>query len=131
MSSKLSIALLNLSALAASAPALSGVPVRLSGRTAADSELQRDILQNIVVFGSAFNCAAPSQVRISVVDPASIPQGADYLAPSRRATYEEWDAEFCGKTHRFFVSFWPDPAGGSFLAVQYPYPAGAPAGVTW
>lgn len=46
---------------------------------------------------------------------------------SLRTAYEEWDADFCGKTHRFFVTYWPDPAGGSFLSVGYPYPPGAPS----
>ena len=58
----------------------------------------------------------------------SVPASADYRAPSQNAGYEEWKANFCGKTENFFISYWPDPNGGSFLKVTYPYPDGAPRG---
>ena len=105
--------ILAVSALAISTPLAAGVPVELTGNSAADDALQNDILQNITNFGAAFDCAAPSTVRASVLNAAMISLGAPYRAPSLRASYEEWDAIFCGKTYRFFVSFWPDPQGGS------------------
>lgn len=127
---KLRIVLLALSALATTTSVSAGVPVELTGHTAADDALQNDILQNITNFGLAFDCAAPSKVRASVLNAAMISSNAPYHAPSLRASYEEWDAIFCGKTYRFFVSFWPDPQGGSFLSVTYPYPAGAPSAIS-
>ena len=113
----------------APSPSFAAVPVRLTGNTAADSTLQRDIVQTITYYGAAFDCAAPNEIRASILNSAMIPSDADYRAPSLRASYEEWDATFCGKTHRFLVSYWPDPQGGSFLKVTYPYPEGAPSAI--
>lgn len=130
MYSKLKIILFAVSALAVPVSLSARVPVELTGNTAADDALQNDILQNIANFGPAFDCAAPSKVRASILNASMISSDAPYRAPSLNASYEEWDAMFCGKTYRFFVSFWPDPQGGSFLSVRYPYPAGAPSAIS-
>lgn len=106
------------------APVSAGVPVELTGHSAADTVLQKDILQTITYYGAAFDCAAPSKVRAIMLNAAKVP--APLRKPSLNASYEEWRATFCGKEYRFFVAFWPDPAGGSFLSVDYPYPAVAP-----
>jgi len=127
---RLPFGLLAILALPVSYSVAAGVPVELSGNTAADNTLQHDVLQNITYYGAAFQCPAPSKVRASMLNASMIPSDADYRAPSLRASYEEWDATFCGKTYRFFVKFWPDPQGGSFLTVTYPYPAGAPSAVS-
>lgn len=129
MNFKLPMMLLTACALIAPARLLAAVPVELTGNTAADDTLRRDIVQTITYYGSAFDCPAPSKVRASTLNAAMISSDAPYRAPSLNADYEEWDATFCGKTYRFFVSFWPDPQGGSFLSVQYPYPAGAPSAI--
>lgn len=127
---KLPVVLWGLCLIAVPVPSAAAVPVLLTGNTAANDTLQVDILQNITLFGDAFDCPAPSKVRISRLNAAMISSSAPYRAPSLNASYEEWDATFCGKTQRFFVSFWPDPQGGSFLSVQYPYPAGAPSAIS-
>jgi hypothetical protein len=98
--------------------------VRLTGRSAADDELQTDIVRTITLYGSAFHCPAPSVIAADLLNAASVPVRLRPDSPD--ASFEEWDATFCGKKQRFFVSFWPDPKGGSFLSVQYPYPADAP-----
>jgi hypothetical protein len=122
--------LLAISAFAISAAASAGVQVVLAGETGADNTLQHDILQSITYYGAAFQCPAPSRVRTSILNASMIPSDANYRAPSLKASYEEWDATFCGKSYRFFVSFWPDPQGGSFLSVTYPYPASAPSAIS-
>jgi len=104
------------------------VGVRVTGASQADGELLKDILQNVTMFGDAFNCPAPSVVEMSIIPASRIPASADYRASSEHAAYEEWDANFCGKTEPFFISFWPDPKGGSFINVIYPYPDAAPRG---
>jgi len=124
------LSLVALSASAMSAAAFAAVPVQLAGHTAANDTLQHDIIQTITQYGGAFDCPAPSRVRASMLNAAMISSDAGYAAPSISASYEEWDATFCGKAHRFFVKFWPDPQGGSFLSVEYPYPPGAPAAIT-
>lgn len=117
-----------ISTVLAAAPVPSaGVPVLVTGQSTADAVLQRDIVQTINYYGVAFDCPAPSSIRASVLNAAMIPSDADYRAPSLRASYEQWNAIFCGKNHRFLVRFWPDPKGGSFLVVTYPYPPGAPS----
>ena len=120
--------LVALCGIATSAPLAAGVPVHLTGNSAADDTLQKDILQTITYHGAAFNCPAPSEVRATMLNASMIP--SSLRQPSLGASYEEWDATFCGKAHRFFVSFWPDPQGGSFLSVTYPYPAGAPSAIS-
>lgn len=127
MPAKLPVALLALVALALPEPLPAAVPVRLTGNSAADEVLQKDILQTITYYGTAFNCPAPSEVRANMLNSSMIP--SSLRKPSLRASYEEWDAIFCGKTYRFFVTFWPDPQGGSFLGVTHPYPPGAPTAV--
>ena len=129
MAAKLLKVMLAVAAGAVSAPLAAGVPVELTGNTGADDVLQKDILQTITYYGAAFGCPAPSKVRASVLNAAMVPTDASYAMHSLRAAYEEWDAVFCGKGYRFFVSYAPDPNGGSFLAVQYPYPAGAPSAI--
>ena len=120
--------LLALAAVFAPAPLSAAVPVQLTGNSAADDTLQKDILQTVTYYGAAFNCPAPSSVRASMLNSSMVPPSL--RKPSLKASYEEWDAVFCGKTYRFFVSFWPDPEGGSFLAVSYPYPPGAPSAIS-
>jgi hypothetical protein len=127
---QLPVRLLAVSVLAIAAPISAGVPVELTGETAADGTLQHDILQTITLYGAAFKCPAPSRVRASMLNASMIPSDAAYSAPSLAASYEEWDANFCGKDHRFFVKFWPDAQGGSFMSVSYPYPAGAPSAIS-
>ena len=127
MFAKLPIALLAFAAFTVPAPLTAGVPVHLTGNSAADDTLQKDILQTITHYGAAFNCPAPSNVRANMLNSSMVPPSL--RKPSLRASYEEWDAIFCGKTYRFFVTFWPDPQGGSFLSVTYPYPPGAPAAI--
>lgn len=105
-------------------PAAAAVPVHITGNTTADDVLIKDIVQTITYYGDAFHCASPSDIRVSMLNSSMIP--AALRKPSLNTSYEEWDAIFCGKTHAFFVTHWPDPAGGSFLAVTYPYPVGAP-----
>ena len=117
--------LLVLALLAAAGPLSAGVPVRVTGNTGADDLLTKDIVQTIANFGDTFDCPAPSEIRTSQLNASMVPSGL--RKPSLRAAYEEWDADFCGKTERFFIIYWPDPAGGSFLTVTYPYPAGAPS----
>lgn len=102
------------------------VPVRLTGHTGADAVLQKDIVQQITYFGLAFDCPAPTEIRASALNASMIAPGSSFAINAPNVAYEKWDAEFCGKTERFFVAFWPDPAGGSFLSVTHPYPAGAP-----
>ena len=130
MQSKLRVMLWCLCLPAVPGASVAAVPVQLTGNSAANDTLQADIVQNITKFGAAFDCPAPSKIRASMLNAAMISSSAAYRAPSLNAAYEEWDATFCGKTHRFFVSFWPDPQGGSFLSVQYPYPPGAPSAIT-
>lgn len=130
MKPRLTLGLVAVFWLSMSQPVTAGVAVELTGNTAADNTLQRDILQNITFYGAAFQCPAPTRVRASMLNASMIPSDADYRAPSLKASYEEWDATFCGKTYRFFVKFWPDPQGGSFLSVTYPYPAGAPSAIS-
>ena len=109
----------------AAGPLSAGVPVHVTGNTGADGVLAKDIVQTITYFGDSFNCPAPSEIRTSQLNASMVPSGL--RKPSLRAAYEEWDANFCGKIERFFITYWPDPAGGSFLSVTYPYPAGAPS----
>jgi hypothetical protein len=116
------------SAALASTAVAAPVPVRLTGMSQADEALRKDILQNVTMFGVAFDCPAPSEVQTSIITAARIPSAANYRAPSDKASYEEWKANFCGRTESFLISFWPDPNGGSFLNVTYPYPEGAPRG---
>ena len=130
MSSRLLKVMLAMAAGALSAPLAAGVPVELTGNSGADNVLQKDILQTITYYGAAFGCPAPSKVRASALNAAMVPSDASYAMHSLRAAYEEWDAVFCGKSYRFFVSYAPDPNGGSFLSVQYPYPAGAPSAIS-
>jgi len=120
--------LLAAAAALASSAAAAPVQVRVTGTTNADSVLMKDILQHVALFGAAFNCPAPSAVQTSVIAPSRIATSAEYRAPSDHAFYEEWKADFCGKQQDFFITHWPDPNGGSFLKVSYPYPAGAPHG---
>lgn len=114
-----------LALLAAAGPLSAGVPVRVTGNTGADDLLTKDIVQTITYFGDTFDCPAPSEIRTSQLNASMVPSGLRKAA--LRAVYEEWDADFCGKTERFFITYWPDPAGGSFLSVTYPYPATAPS----
>ncbi|WP_309602002.1 hypothetical protein, partial [Sphingomonas sp.] len=114
-----------LALLAAAGPLSAGVPVRVTGNTGADDLLTKDIVQTITYFGDTFDCPAPSEIRTSQLNASMVPSGLRKAA--LRAAYEEWDADFCGKTERFFITYWPDPAGGSFLSVTYPYPATAPS----
>ena len=115
-------------ALAAGSPPLhAAVPVRLTGHTGADDVLQKDIVQTVANYGAAFGCPAPTEIRTSMLNASMVPDSL--RKPSLVTAYEEWDADFCGKTHRFFVSYWPDPEGGSFLSVSYPYPVGAPGAI--
>jgi hypothetical protein len=90
--------------------------------------LQKDILQTITLYGAVFDCPAPSAVRASELNSSAVP--SSLRKEALNTSYEEWDATFCSKTARFFVTFWPDPKGGSFLSVQYPYPAGAPSAIS-
>ena len=101
--------------------------VHLTGRSAADDQLQHDIVQQVSLLGGT-ECEAPSEIRASVIHPSRIPSTAEYRAPSDNASYEEWDANFCGKLSPVLVTFWPDPNGGSFIVVTYPYPEDAPRG---
>ncbi len=109
------------------AQAAEPVAVHLGGRTAADDELQTGILKTIALYGAAFGCAAPSQVKVAPLNASAISPNASFYSPALGSAYEEWDATFCGKTHRFLVTFAPDPKGGSFLSVAYPYPGDAPS----
>ncbi|GAA3904888.1 hypothetical protein GCM10022276_24370 [Sphingomonas limnosediminicola] len=112
----------------ASSAGTAGVPVRVVGHSNADGELLKDILQNVTYFGAAFDCPAPSVIQTSVISPSRVPRSADYRVDSDQAGYEDWKANFCGKTEDFLIAFWPDPNGGSFIKVTYPYPDGAPHG---
>jgi hypothetical protein len=114
-------------ALASSAGA-APTQVRVSGTSNADGTLIHDIVQHITLFGAAFHCPAPSSIEPSVISRSSIPASADYRVESDQAGYEDWKADFCGKTEEFLVTYWPDPNGGSFLKVTHPYPIGAPHG---
>lgn len=125
MIAKLSALPLCLAALAVVAPLPAAVPVHLTGNSAADETLRKDIVQTITYFGSALDCPAPSEIRATMLNSSMIP--SSLRKPSLNTAYEQWEATFCGKKHKFFVSFWPDPAGGSFLSVQHPYPANAPS----
>jgi hypothetical protein len=113
--------------LSASATA-SSVQVRITGTTRANKVLVADVLRHISVFGPKFNCLAPTTIETSAIAPWRIATSAAYRAPSEHAFYEEWIADFCGSSQNFLVSYWPDPNGGSFLKVTYPYPAAAPHG---
>ena len=104
------------------------VPIHITGTSNADGELLQDIVQNVTNFGAAFDCPAPSTIRTSIISPSRIPASAEYRVPSPDAGYEEWKADFCGQTEAFLISFWPDPNGGSFIKISYPYPDGAPHG---
>lgn len=123
------VRLLAVMSFAACATLSSATPIRVKveGRSAADRILQTDILHTITLYGALWDCPAPTSVRVSKLNSSMIPP--TLRKPSLEAAYEEWNALFCGKRQRFFVSFWPDPAGGSMLSVQYPYPTGAPTGV--
>jgi len=104
------------------------VPVRIVGNTNADGELLQDIMQNVVNFGGAFDCPAPSLIQASVIPPGRIPASADYRAASSQASYEEWKANYCGRSETLLITYWPDPNGGTFIKLIYPYPEDAPHG---
>ena len=112
----------------ASSAGAAPVQVQVTGTSNADGTLIQDIVRHIALFGPAFKCSAPSSLEPSVIPRSSIPASADYKADSDLAGYEDWKADFCGKTAEFLVTYWPDPNGGSFLKVTYPYPTGAPHG---
>jgi hypothetical protein len=123
MTAKLPMSMLFLFALAP-APLSAQVPVRLTGHSAADDTLQTDIVKTIALYGGAFHCPAPSEITASMLDSSMIPSAL--RKPSPNASYEHWDATFCAKHYNFFVTFFPDPNGGSFLSVSYPNPATVP-----
>jgi hypothetical protein len=123
MTAKLPMPLLLLFALT-SAPLSAQVPVHLTGYSAADEALLNDIVKTIALYGDAFHCPAPSEIAASMLNSSMIPQ--PLRKPSLNTSYEHWDVTFCTKHYDFFVTFFPDPKGGSFLAVEYPYPASAP-----
>jgi hypothetical protein len=106
------------------APLVAQVPVHLTGHSAADDTLQNDIVKTIALYGDAFHCPAPSEITASMLNSSMIP--SSLRKPSLNTSYEHWDATFCAKHYSFFVTFFPDPNGGSFLSVAYPYPTTAP-----
>jgi hypothetical protein len=123
MTAKLPTLLLFLFALTPG-PLSAQVPVRLTGHSAADDTLQTDIVKTIALYGGAFHCPPPSEITASMLNSSMIP--SSLRKPSLSASYEHWDATFCTKHYSFFVTFFPDPNGGSFLSVSYPYPTNAP-----
>ena len=123
MTAKAPLLLLSLLTLTP-APSSAQVAVHLTGHSAADDTLQNDIVKTIALYGAAFDCPAPSEITASMLNSSMIP--TSLRKPSLNTSYERWDATFCAKRYSFFVTFYPDPNGGSFLGVQYPYPPNAP-----
>jgi hypothetical protein len=130
MISRLLIALVVVGTGTSALAAERSVPVAMSGRTAASGELRHDILKTIALYGTAFGCPAPSEVRIEPLNSSMVSPNASYHSKLLGTSYEEWDARFCGETYRFLVKFAPDPEGGSFLSVTYPYPSDAPSAIS-
>jgi hypothetical protein len=127
MASKLPIVLLATFAFGTSIQATAAGPIRFIGTTTARGELRNDVVQLIVPFGGA-DCPMPSEVRTGILNSSMISPNASYYSPALGTTYERWDARFCGKVERFLIKFLPDPQGGTFLSLEYPYPADAPSG---
>lgn len=127
MASKLPIVLLATFAIGTSMQATAAEPIKFTGTTSAHGELRRDVLQLIVPFGGA-DCPMPSEIRTGMLNASMISPNASFYSPALGTTYERWDAKFCGKVERFLIKFLPDPQGGTFLSVEYPYPADAPSG---
>lgn len=127
MASKLPIVLLATLAFGTSMQAAAAEPIKFIGTTSAHGELRRDVLQLIVPFGGA-DCPMPSEIRTGMLNASMISPNASFYSPALGTTYERWEVKFCGKIERFLVKFLPDPQGGTFLSVGYPYPADAPSG---
>lgn len=127
MASKLSIVLLATFAFGTSMQSNAAQPIKFTGTTSAQGELRRDVLQLIVPFGGA-DCPMPSEIRTGMLNASMISPNASYYSPALGTTYERWDVKFCRKVERFLIKFLPDPQGGTFLSLVYPYPADAPSG---
>ncbi len=128
MASKLANLLLATLAAGFSMPVTAAEPIKFLGTTGAHGELRRDALRLIVPFGG-YECPSPSEIRTAILNSSMISRNASYYSPVLGTVYERWEAKFCGKTERFMVKFIPDPKGGTFVVVDYPYPAGAPTGM--
>lgn len=106
----------------APAPAQS---VHLSGETAVDDVLARDIMRTIrLVAESRENCATISSVETAVLG-GYRPSDARYRVADE-ATYERWAVSLCGRTVPFLISYWPAPQGGMMFNVGHPAPVDMP-----
>lgn len=112
-------------ALSASAVA-TPQPVRISGTTTARGELLKDVVNNIIQFAPAYDCTIASSIQADRIDSVRIPPRASFRVSGLDVTYEEWVADFCGQSVAFMVKLQPDPAGGTSILIDYPYPADAP-----
>lgn len=103
-------------------------PVRFIGNSTAHGELRRDVLELVIAFGET-DCPMPSEIRTGILNPSRVSPNASYYSPVPNTIYERWDAKFCGKMERFLVKLAPDPKGGTFVGLEYPYPPDAPSGM--
>jgi hypothetical protein len=113
-------------ALAISSPA-SATRVQFTGESTADETLTVDTLRHIALFGSRFSCPSVDAVEAQIL-PKSFVLPAKYVpVGSSAATYERWNATFCGKVVPLLIAFWPASSGGMLFQVSYPYPDTAAA----
>lgn len=126
MASKLYIVLLATVAFGTAMKAAAAAPIKFIGTTTAHGELRKDVLQLILPFGGS-DCPMPSETQTVILNASMISPNASFYSPGLGTTYEKWDVKFCGKMKSFLVKFLPDPQGGTFLSIGYPYPADAPS----
>ena len=120
------LAVLFAATLAGSAANAAPVPIQYAGNSGAEGELLQDIVQNLVNYGAIFDCASPTTLKATALDPRLHPSNTGLSSSEENAPLEEWEADYCGEKQRFSVRYWPDPNGGTFISID-PYRDGAPS----
>ncbi len=102
--------------------------VRFTGQTTANQTLLVDTLNAVARLGPArFECPTVEAVEAQVLPKSFAPPGKDNPEGSSPATYERWNARFCGKVVPLLIAYWPAADGGMMFRVGLPFPGSSGA----
>jgi hypothetical protein len=93
--------------------------VRFTGETTADEALIDDVMRNLVSYiHDSLRCENVELVEAKVLPAESIERDPADPEGKNPATYERWDARYCGTSKSFLVVFWASKQGGTMFRIQ-------------
>lgn len=93
--------------------------VRFTGETTAEEALIDDVMQQLVSYiHNNLKCENVELVEAKVLPADSIKRNPTDPEGKNPATYERWDATYCGTSKSFLVVFWPSKEGGTMFRIQ-------------